>query len=182
MKKLIGCLVVSIFISLNAISQEDSIPIQYDKASVGPGIGLDYGGIGLNITFYPHKNFGLFGSCGYAFAGIGYNAGLKVRIVPEIVERDGNAYFLAMYGYNAAIKVSGTAQYSKIFDGFSFGAGIDYRASSKEAGYWSVAVLIPIRSPEVKDYIYDLENNHGLTVQQKLSPIGISIGYHFRLN
>ncbi len=36
-----------------------------DVVAIGLGVGLDYGGIGVNLTVYPQKNIGLFAGIGY---------------------------------------------------------------------------------------------------------------------
>ncbi len=87
-----------------------------------------------------------------------------------------------MYGYNAAIAVSNATEYNKLFYGPTFGFGIDYRSSKESIGYWSFAILVPIRSSDVDNYIDDLKTNHGATFSSSLSPIGISLGYRFILD
>lgn len=84
-----------------------------------------------------------------------------------------------MYGYNAAIRVPGASQYDKIFYGPTLGGGIDLHSLRHKKGYWSFALLIPIRSADVNHYIDDLKTNHGVTFKNELLPVGFSIGYRF---
>ena len=96
-------------------SNIDSIKFNYhndvsseriEKSSIGFGMGLDHGGYGINLVLYPGKNFGVFGGIGYAFAGTGFNAGLKIKLVGVNHKTHIYPYLLGMYGYNAAIAVS----------------------------------------------------------------------------
>jgi hypothetical protein len=148
---------------------------------LGLGLGFDYGGIGASLLYYPQENIGLFFGGGYAIAGFGYNAGLKLRLSnkkPTVV----SPFIMAMYGYNAAVAVSGNSSFDKLFYGPSFGAGIDIRSKRPSSkGYLSIALLIPVRSPDVNNYINDLQTNDGVSFSN-LPPIGISIGYRFLLN
>jgi len=86
-----------------------------------------------------------------------------------------------MYGYNAAIKETNASQYNKLFYGPSFGIGMDYHSKRMKKGYWSFALLVPIRSSAVVEYMDDLENNHGIEFQNGLLPIAFSFGYRFIL-
>jgi hypothetical protein len=153
-----------------------------DKATLGLGLGMDYGGVGANFLIYPNKSIGLFGGVGYAIAGAGFNAGLKYRFLPKKQKASLVPYVLAMYGYNAAVAVSNMSDLNKIYYGPTLGIGIDLRASLKKKNYWTFALLIPIRDPAVNDYIDNLEDNMGVDFTSKLIPIGISIGYRIILN
>ena len=73
-----------------------------DKNALGIGVGLDYGGLGINYTVYPQTNIGIFGGVGYAIAGVGYNFGVKLRTNPSRA----TPFVMFMYGYNAAIAVT----------------------------------------------------------------------------
>lgn len=152
-------------------------PGAYDMFSMGIGAGFDYGGFGFNITGYPQKNIGLFAGAGYAIAGIGFNGGVKYRMIPGKLF---SPYVVGMYGYNAAVAVTNSPNYNKIFYGPSAGAGFDLYSRSGR-GYFSLAILIPFRSPEVNNYINELKNLYGVTFSNNLWPVGISIGYKFIL-
>ncbi|HXB44751.1 MAG TPA: hypothetical protein VNV85_11860 [Puia sp.] len=171
----------SMFIVITRVSvaQNSELPAQnFDRFSFGVGAGLDYGGLGCNLTGYPQKNIGLFAGAGYAFAGIGFNAGVKFRLVSN---RRFTPYVVAMYGYNAAIAVTNSPNYNKLFYGPSVGAGFDLGSHAKNRGYFSLALLIPFRSPDVNSYMDNLRNTYGVSFNNDLLPIGISIGYRFVL-
>jgi hypothetical protein len=168
---------------MHAQNQTQQNPFQIntpvDQFAIGIGGGLDYGGFGGNLTYYPVKSLGLFGGAGYALAGVGFNAGLKFRYIPEKPDARVRPFALAMYGYNAAIAVLNASQYNKLFYGPTLGAGIDLLGKRQKRGYWSLGVLLPIRSAEVNEYIVDLENNHGVDFSSPLFPVAVTVGYKF---
>jgi hypothetical protein len=159
-----------------------SFPVQTDTFSLGIGAGFDYGGFGGNILYYPDKNFGLFAGAGYAIAGVGFNAGIKYRLVSKKETAKVFPFAMAMYGYNAAIGVSDAKQYNKLFYGTTIGFGLDYRSNPMSSGYWSLALLIPFRSVKVNAYIDDLKYSHGIEFKNSLTPVTISIGYRIIIN
>jgi hypothetical protein len=166
-------------IVLNAQNQPSITRIP-DKATIGLGMGLDYGGFGANFLYYPQKNIGLFVGGGYAIVDFGFNGGIKLRLVSDKPSAKISPYLLAMYGYNAVIGVSNATEYNKIFYGPSLGFGFDFSRPEKR-GYWAVALIIPLRGSEVNTYIDDLKDNHGVTFKNDLLPIAVSIGYRFIL-
>ncbi|HEY4209171.1 MAG TPA: hypothetical protein VGM31_20240 [Puia sp.] len=154
----------------------------YDKINFGLGFGFDYGGLGGNLTVYPQKNIGVFFGGGYAFAGFGYNVGVKARILPSKPSSQFTPFFLAMYGYHAAVHVSNATQYDKMFYGPTFGIGCDLGSHEKGKGAFSLAFFVPIRTTNPNDYIDELHNNYGITFKNKVLPIGFSVGYKFNLD
>ena len=169
---------------VNAQTDSDSLFVssQPDIVSIGFGAGLDYGGFGRSLLIYPQNNVGLFAGGGYALAGPGYNVGAKIRFTSRYKFVKFSPYLLAMYGYNAAIKVSNATKYNKLFFGPTIGVGVDHKSWPGKSGYWSFSILVPLRKPEVDEYIDDLKNNHGVEFKNELIPIGFSIGYRFILN
>ncbi len=165
--------------------------IMPDVFALGLGFGLDYGGLGINFTAYPHKYIGVFAGGGIAFAGIGYNVGAKIRFVKVSKKKVQLIPFaIGMYGYNTAIIVlsnpanstassAGVTDYSRLFYGPSFGFGADVRFRK---GYISASLLFPIRGDDVDNYITDLQNKHHVNFQNDLLPVAFSIGYRFVLN
>jgi hypothetical protein len=153
-----------------------------DNISVGIGYGLDFGGIGGNLVAYPQKNIGLFAGVGYALIGVGFNGGVKFRLVSGKSSAKVAPFLTAMYGYNAAISVSNATQYNKFFYGPTVGIGMDYRSNLMANGYWTVSLLVPIRGSSVDDYIDDLKNNHNIEFKNSLLPIALTFGYRIILN
>lgn len=140
-----------------------------ESFSMGPGGGLDYGGLGVQAIVYPQRNIGLFFGGGYAFAGFGYNVGFKIR-----GQKAGSAvdpFFMAMYGYNAVVYGEENKSLNQIFYGPSIGAGIDLHKRRNSLGYWSFALILPFRSTEAVDWAH----SYGAAY----SPVNLSVGYKF---
>jgi hypothetical protein len=175
-------LLLFIFIPITrTYAQVNTSPeVEYDKITIGLGMGLDYGGFGGNVLYYPAKNIGIFGGIGYALAGTGYNAGLKLRLITQKQSRV-VPYATVMYGYNAAIYVMNDNRYNKLFYGPSFGLGLDAPWNPTKKGYFSFALLYPVRGKEVDNYIDDLKKNHNVEFKTELLPIAFSFGFRFIL-
>ena len=161
---------------------QDSDPRKPDMINFGPGLGFDYGGLGVNFMGYPQKNIGIFIGGGYALAGFGYNAGVKFRLSPDRGVSV-NPFLTAMYGYNAAMVVTDNTQYNKLFYGPTLGVGVDIRSKRPASkGFLSIALLFPIRNSDSRDYMDFLKNTYGISFSNDLVPVGFSIGYKFILN
>ena len=153
-----------------------------DTFSLGIGGGFDFGGFGGSLLVYPGKNLGLFGGVGYALAGVGYNFGIKYRIVSKKESANTIPYFIAMYGYNAAIGIKDMEQLNRLFYGPSVGFGFDFRSRALSDGYWTLSLNYPFRSTEVDAYITHLKRDLYIKFDNKLLPVTMSIGYRFILN
>jgi hypothetical protein len=172
---------IAIF-SMQVKSQvKDSSDVKTDKLSLGLGIGFDYGGFGGNLVLYPGTHFGLFVGGGYDLNGLGVNGGIKYRFISSKPNARVNPYLIAMYGYNAAIVVKNATDLNKTFYGPTVGIGLDFRQNPYRNGYWTFALLVPIRGSKVNDYIDDLKENHGVEFENELMPIGFSVGYRLVL-
>lgn len=170
------------FTSIHLFAQSTfQTPRSLDQLSVGVGGGLDYGGFGAQLIYYPVKSAGVFGGLGYALGGVGFNAGVKYRFIPNKPDARVHPYCMAMYGYNAAIAVLNARHLNKLFYGPSVGVGIDLHPKTEKIGYWSFGLLLPFRSQDVNDYIDVLERDHGADFQSGLFPLGATIGYKFML-
>jgi hypothetical protein len=147
----------------------------WDKVCIGAGLGMDYGGIGLHTAVFPVRYVGVFGGFGYALAGAGYNAGVKIRGNFRKDPGRTSPYLVAMYGYTAAIRNEGAVG-DRMFYGYSLGLGVDiFNRSGK--GYWSLAFIYPFRSDEVYDYITYMQQYKGMSYPGMIAPVTISIGY-----
>lgn len=146
-------------------------PKNYDMNSIGIGLGIDYGGIGINLQAYLIKHIGVFGGFGFAGYKPSYNAGLKLRFNPEPENSNWVPYFTAMYGYNTVYIVKNASNYNRIFFGPSVGFGVDIKSTKNKSSFWSVQLIYPIRSKEAVDYQNYLKQN------SILLPITLSIGY-----
>jgi hypothetical protein len=150
----------------------------YEKenmVSLGIGLGMDHGGVGLNLAVYPEKHIGLFAGMGYAIIAPGFNAGLKLRLFSDGV----TPFVSAMYGYNAVISVQNASQHNKMFYGITYGIGVDMRVNPEKNGFFSFGLLIPIRDKAVDKYMDDLQKKHNVSFKSGLLPIGLSFSYRF---
>jgi len=186
MKKIkLSLSIVCLLVAIDSYSQDTPTTIKPNKlnTTIGLGVGLDYGGIGANILYYPVDQIGLFAGVGYAFAGAGYNVGAKFRLNAKKDSPKISPYLMGMYGYNAAIAVKNASNFNKLFYGPTFGFGVDFKPKDKgRNGYWSLALLVPIRGSDVDQYIEYLENNNNIEFQNGLLPIGFSIGYRIKID
>lgn len=159
-----------LFFSLALFAQESG----GSKFGFGLGLGQMFGGIGVQMNYDPISNLELFTGLGYNLADLGFNAGAKYKIS----ESRTAPFLTAMYGYNAAVIVSGTSGLDKTFYGATLGGGFDFESRNSE-NYWTFAILIPIRSREVAAYQNFLTSTRGI-VFTGLFPITISGGYVFK--
>jgi hypothetical protein len=160
----------------NSHAQDDTgkeTPVQ--KGSFGIGLGLDYGGIGGKIAILPSKNFGLFAGLGYNFVGAGINAGVVARLSPD---KRACPYLTAMYGYNAAIRVSGDVEFSETYYGPSMGFGVELHGRRKPLNFFSLELLVPFRSSQFNDDLDAIQSNPFIDMND-LWPVTISFGYHW---
>lgn len=165
----------------NIVLKSNSV-ISYDRTSIGFGLGQDYGGIGGNILTYPHKNFGMFFGLGYNFVGVGYNLGLKSRIALGNSNEHIAFYGLLMYGYNAVIIVENSKDLSKVFHGFTVGAGIETRPWSFNDDYISIGLNFPFRGSRVQEYVDYLKNSYYVEFERELLPVSFTVAYRITLN
>ena len=64
-------------------------------SNLGIGLGIDHGGIGLQLQYRPVPPLAFFVGGGYALAGLGYNLGMQVRLLPK---KKWCPYVAGMYG------------------------------------------------------------------------------------
>lgn len=143
-------------------------------ASLGIGLGWDYGFLGARFTLPVSSGIGFFAGGGYTLVDFGYNLGAmaylsKKRAVPTIS---------FMYGTNATIYVSGAPQLGKSFTGTTLGLGIMTKKRSKP-DYWHFQLLVPFRSSDFDTYYNNLINSGAIQSYNKPLPVNISVGYHF---
>lgn len=156
----------------------DNPDSEFDKVSIGIGMGIDYGGYGGNLLVYPQKNIGFFVGTGYALAGVGTNVGIKIRHFKT--DSKIRPYLTAMHGYNTAVAVKDAKSYNRLFYGNTVGLGFDTRPRKESHGHFSFGLLVPIRDTDVDKYMNYLKNQ-GVTFKKELSTIAISIGYRFTI-
>ena len=158
-----------------------TIPNPPDKLALGVGLGYDFGGYGVNATYYLQRSVGVFGGVGYTPAGVGYNGGVKLRVLTNKEPTKVVPFFIAMYGYYAAIAPKNYSYYNRIYKGPTLGLGVDYRPGNSKFGYITGTILASIRNMDPQNYINYLTNFQGINPNHKIHPVTVSIGYKFIL-
>ncbi len=169
------------FLTLVSFSQKsDQEDVKADYSTLAVGAGLDYGGLGFSYTIYPRRNIGVFGSVGVIWGSLGYNFGVKTRVISKKKIQRINPFVKLMYGYNATFLVSNNSDLNKTFYGPSVGGGLDFNfnKSSSRKSYWSFSVIHAIVNDEAKDYAEYLENKLGQDHSRGFSSLRFSVGYN----
>lgn len=164
---------ILILLSTHCFAQRRAFRCTSDVVSVGIGVGIDHGGVGGSLIYYPKENFGFFAAGGYAVAGFAYNAGMKLRMTRSQTIQP---FVTAMYGNNAVVTATPAAQ-DKLFLGATLGAGVDLRPKGA-SNYFSLALLVPIKGSEVDEYA-NSQIGRGGSFNSASMPVSISIGYRF---
>ena len=177
MKKISTVIFVLFILFSNPMFSQEEQPSStiIEKGAVGIGYGQDYGGLGVNCTYYPTKYVGVFGGVGWIFFDIGYNAGIKVRLLFDEKSRV-YPYLIGMHGYIASIKVENTTDHNKLFFGTSLGVGLNYKLKSDNSKSLSFAIIYPDRGTSVSNYMKSLKVNHGVIFKNELIPVTFSAG------
>jgi hypothetical protein len=118
---------------------------------IGPGIGIDHGGLGARLDVQLTRHVGITAGAGYNLAGVGWNLGAVARLRAEHRLRP---YATALYGYNFALRLndvygryaSGTNYY-----GPSFGGGVELW-SNGGGRFLHFGLLVPIRTDEARSW------------------------------
>lgn len=181
MKNLFIALFLVATFKLNA-QKAKSQTSRIDKSTFGVGLGLDYGGFGMNFNTSLHTNISLFGSLGYSFSEIGYGFGSKLRLMSVVNPSSVTPYGIVMYGKQTIVKIENATRLNKSFHGITLGLGTDFSFKPRKKGYWSIGLLFPIRKSEVEEYLNYLKNVQGVTFSNDLSPVLFSFGYKLILN
>lgn len=166
--------VAILFVSHFVSGQDEQLAEPVSTANFGLGIGLDYGGIGGRLTYLPTPAVGLFAGLGYNFAGAGYNFGGVIRLAPDKRVVPG---LYAMYGYNAALRITGSTEVNKSYYGPSFGFGLEIKGRNNSQNHLNLELLLPIRPAAFQNDI-DRYRSMGVDLTSP-PPVSFSIGYHF---
>jgi len=175
MKKLLIC--VSLLLLGSSTYAQDNSENNKNEIYVGPGIGLDYGGIGAKIEYRPVNQVSVFGGLGYNFVNLGWNVGATYNIN---ISKKFELGPTAMYGYNAALRIEGAPHLDKVSNGPSFGLSGNVKFNDK--GKLNFGLYFPIRSKEFTDHYNMVKNSSYVDMKNSLSSVTFSIGYNFRIN
>lgn len=98
-------------------------PNLYYPFYMGLGIGLDYGGLGMKINWYPARYTGLVIGVGHNFLEPAFSIGIKGRYYRY--GRIVSPYLQLLYGYLLLHFQELITTKEKVFYGMNFGGGID---------------------------------------------------------
>ncbi len=166
--------VISLLLTLScaARAQETAStpPQPFKENSIGVGIGIPYGIIGVNgdLNIAPNLNFTL--GIGTAVVSVGYNFGVKYFFL------DADKWFrpriLAVYGTNSALQVTNASGYDKAYTGLSLGAGAQYMWS-RTSGLDFDIIYIATTGLDVNDL-----RKQGIAADEP-GKVKISLGYRY---
>ena len=144
---------------------------------LGPGMGLDYGGIiGAKFEYLPVKNFGFYAGLGYNLLSVGWNVGTTLKILPD---KPVSPNLMLFYGYNGVIKVVGASPLDMTSYGITIGGNLDIKTGNN-GNKLSIGLYAPIRSQEFMNH-YNYLKSFGI-LQNELLPIAFSIGFNVFIN
>src|SRR6185295_242043 len=98
-------------------------------SNLGIGLGMDYGGLGVRMSFLTAHFLAVFFAVGTNFAGPGLNGGISFRIPTG----NPNPYVSFMYGYNAVVIVEDAPSMNKVFYGPSISGGVEIHVGKRKA-------------------------------------------------
>lgn len=148
--------------------------IDFRRVYMGLGIGIDFGGFGLNAMSMMTEHVGVFGAFGYNLNKLGL--GFGTRLYANKQSERWRPYLSAMYGYNTVYYIKNAENYSRTFYGVTFGVGVDLKDS--RANFWTLALQVPFRNEDAKAYKTYLENSN-VEITRDLLPLAFSLGYRF---
>jgi len=157
---------------------------------LGIGAGLiDYGGLGMKLSFLPIAYFSIDGSLGFLYIsdyyygfhsmGLGWNVGTTLHILPSTSRYLVRPNLKIMYGVNAGTYVIGKSDYNKIFTGWTPGIGIEMMFGKKRKFGWDYDFNIPIKSSAFHDQYLMIKQEHDIYEIRKPWPVILSCGFHF---
>jgi hypothetical protein len=180
------------FMAISGIiySQEDQIPVRDDQfkkpptevvhhLDLGFGLGMDYGGLlGVQIGVAPIKHLTLFAAGGYYILGLGWNVGAKFLFIGKTDEHSVRPFLKGMYGTNSVNAGFSNDEYNKIYNGFTLGAGVEFRFGVEKKNGLDIDLNVPLRTPEYWEDYSTIVNDPNEDVLQGPMPVAFSIGFH----
>lgn len=154
---------------------EDSLP-KYRKVYLGPGLGLNYGGIGVQLNYMPVKTIRLSAGYGTNLLTMAYSLGINYRILADKRICPTASYY---YGFNGSIQQKKETQFNKTFYGSTLGAGVEFW-NRRRVNFFHLQLLVPIRSFEFNKSIEEI--NKISEEKFNVIPLTVSLGFHFGIN
>ncbi len=145
--------------------------------TIGPGLGLDYGGLGAQLSGRPVPMLNLLLGVGYNLNGAGINGGGARRMLPK---KRFCPYLVGLYGYNAVISIRNDEGYTRTYYAPSAGVGLEVHPR-RRSGHLQLAVFLPFRSQEFSDDLERVKADPVVDLRAEPLPVAFSLGYHFGL-
>ncbi len=186
-KTTLRALALTLFVGIAAESSAQTTENQNPTAaprevvSAGIGIGYEYCGTGVGLTFYPHRNIGVFANGGIFFAGPSYMVGLKARY---ITSSSIDPYLSVHYGYSGCVAVTDEdgrfdSSKSKVFKHPNVGLGIDIHTRTIIS--MTLGLSTSLAHSDIVDYKHELEADGYDFGNSIILPVGITFGLKWRL-
>jgi len=167
----IACILFILFVCSHIYGQN------VQQVYLGPGFGLDYGGIGGKVEYLPVKNFGIFGGLGYNLLSVGWNVGATYKILPD---KRVSPNLMLLYGYNGVYRDIFVTDNNLASYGPSIGGNVDLKIGRSSRQKVSVGLFVSFQTKEFKDKVDKLKTDTNFDIL--LLPIQFSVGYNFKLN
>ncbi len=145
--------------------------------TIGPGLGIDFGGLGAQLSGRPMPMLNLLLGVGYNLNGAGINAGAAWRVLPH---RRCCPYLVGLYGYNAVIAARGDDGFARTYYGPSAGLGLEVHPR-RSSGHLQLAVFLPFRPAGFKGDLERAKGDPAVDLRFEPLPVAFSLGYHFGL-
>jgi hypothetical protein len=174
--KLVLCLCVLFGYPVTVFAQ--NLGSSKGESTLGVGIGLPYGGLGMKMSVNPADQFTLFAGGGYNLVGFGTNFGAQY-IFPS--KKRTEFLVTGMYGYNTVVVFEGSDYRNYSFNGPSAGLGFRVNSARNEGAFWDFGLLVPFRSQAYKNYSQTLKNSSGIEYNDPW-PVLFFFGRNFPLS
>ena len=148
--------------------------IDRKKGSVGAGIGVAYGVIGVNGEYAVHDYVSLSAGVGTTiFAGAGYAVGGRIYAKP--LGEKWRPRLSVHYGTNSIINVTGAVEIQEKYDGVTVGAGFLQMFGSSQKTGLDLEVVYLATQGDFQNRAETLENRYDVTL--KTGRVKILVGY-----
>jgi hypothetical protein len=155
---------------------------------IGIGAGIDYGFLGMKLSFLPIPNFSIDGSFGYCYVygytgfhsvGSAWNIGSTIHILPSTSKYLIRPNLKIMYGINTGIYVEGDYFYSMTFIGWTPGVGIEMMYGKQRRFGYDFDINVPLRSQAYYEQATMIRNDPDIIEFKEPWPVLFSWGFHF---
>jgi hypothetical protein len=147
------------------------------KGSVGVGLGVPYGVIGINGEFALHKYFSLSAGLGTtAFAGVGYAIGARTYMRPaEVMFRPRVSLHYGVTGLIAAQD----SEKAKKYNGVAVGVGFQEMFGAKRRSGFDFEILYMASTGGMQDEIDKMNESGNYSKIETPGRVKILLGYRF---